>query len=316
MMVLMALVTTIVTTPLLELVAPRSFQRPSLPAPDGAQARPVRLLLCVGDARMGPPMALLAAACAGGSRESGSVALHLERPRDRTSSYLGPASRPGGEERASGLLPAFETAAAAELALEFVSFDSTDPATDICEIARSKRSDYVVLGMHRPMLGRNSLGGTVGAVLDRSRSHVALLIDHGFTRAFARGLRAPAKKRVVAALCGGRQDALVLEFGEQLLKDDAISLSVLCVEPMLSERAALTERITALVVKHAERVALRTEHSTDRHATLLQSAADADLLLLGLDSSWGLGPERLSVEAVRLLADSPASLLVLRAHSA
>jgi hypothetical protein len=87
-MVIMALVTTIMTTPLLGLVAPRAFQRPSLPDAESTRARPVRLLLCIGDARMGRPMALLAAACVGHVRPSGSAALHLERPRDRNFELL------------------------------------------------------------------------------------------------------------------------------------------------------------------------------------------------------------------------------------
>lgn len=104
MMVLMALVTTVMTTPLLSLIAPRSLTPESAQRPSVPQA-PLRLLLCVGDARMGPAMALLAAACAPGAHDTGSTALHLERPRDRTSRYLADSD----PARPSGLLPTFET---------------------------------------------------------------------------------------------------------------------------------------------------------------------------------------------------------------
>lgn len=315
MMVLMALVTTVMTTPLLELVAPRSFERPEVPAPDSPRARPVRLLLCVGDALMGRAMALLAATCAGGSHQSGSAALHLERPRDRTSRYLNQSSKAAVDgSRSSGLLPAFETATAAGLALEFISFDSSTPADDICEIARSKRSDYVVLGLHRPMLGRSPFGGTVGAVLEESPSPVALLIDHDFSRAFGRGVDAPKTKRVLAPLCGGEHDLAVLDFVEQLSSDETVSVRLLCVEPWLANGAAVAERARALAAKHASQVVLHTEYASVRRDALLEGSGDADLLVVGFDSAWGFSTERQGADAVRLFEECTASLLVLKAQ--
>ena len=316
MMVIMALVTTVMTTPLLSLVAPRSFQKPQLAEPDSAHARPVRLLLCVGDARMGPAMALLAAACAGGSRQSGSAALHLERPRDRTSRYLSQTSELPGEARPSGLLPAFETATSAEVALEFMSFDSADPASDICEIARSKRSDYVVLGLHRPMLGQNPFRGTVGAVLARCDSPVALLVDHGFAQAFARSTLVPKHKRVTALLCEGAHDPLVLDFAAQLLKDESVTLRVVRSEPSRSEQPLLAEREALLVAKYGARVESVVERAPSQPEALLAAAASTDLLLVALDSTWGFDSERGGGEAARLLAGCEASLIVLKSSQA
>jgi len=309
MMVLMALVTTIMTSPLLELVSPRSFEPSAALAGEQLHA-PLRLLLCVGDAQMGPAMALLAATCGAGARQSGSAALHLERPRDRTSNYLDKGDPSAREARPSGLLPAFKTATSAEVALEFISFNSTDPAADICEIARSKASDYVVLGMHRPVLGQNLFGGTVGRVLEEGPAHVALLVDHGFARAFARDPQPGAPRRVLAAICGGAQDILVLSFSEQLLNDPAVTLSVAFFGTAASESPLLTQQAEALVAKHGERVQLRTGPSEARTEALLAQAARAELVVLGLDQTWGL--ERISVDAVRLLAECSASLLVLR----
>lgn len=314
MMVIMALVTTVMTTPLLGLVSPRALHRKS--ASDSAPpALPLRLLLCVGDAGMGPAMALLAASCAGGARQSGSAALHLERPRDRTSNYLGKGSKAPFDVRPSGLLPAFETATLAGVALEFISFDSTDPARDICEIARSKAPDYVVLGTHRPVLGQNLFGGTVGSVLEQSPTHVALLIDHGFARAFARGPEAPRNRRVLVPICGGDQDALVLSFAERLLLDEAVSLCVLFIEPLLAERAALTARVASLKAQYPERIQSRTEKSLARKETLLAFAEQSELVIMGLDAAWGLRTERFDSDAVRLLANCPSSLLVLHSRS-
>ncbi len=307
MMVIMALVTTIMTTPLLELVSPRSFRGPTSPAEGSVVPQPVRLLLCVGDARMGPAMALLAATCAGSSHQSGSAALHLERPRDRTSRYLGPDAK-AEHDRPSGLLPAFETATQAELALEFISFDSTDPAQDICAIARARQSDYVVLGLHRPVLSQNPFGGTVGSVLAESPAPVLLLVDRGLSRAFARRPGASLSKRVVAALSGGPGDPGVLSFVARLLVDEAVSVALLPLEA--AARSGLHVRAADLLARYPERVALRREGGAPEQ--LLHAAAlDTDVLVLALDPAWGLGSEGVEPRALRLLAESPASLLLL-----
>jgi Kef-type K+ transport system membrane component KefB len=313
MMVLMALVTTVMTTPLLRLVSPRSLQRLDRRS-SVSQAQPLRLLLCVGDAQMGPPMAQLAAICGGKSRQSASVALHLQRPRDRTSSYLDRGSKAALDTRPSGLFPAFEIATTEHIALEFLSFDSTDPAHDICEIARAKASDYVVLGMHRPVLGKNLFGGTVGAVLAECPAHVALLVDHGFALAFKPGPERPKTKCVLVPICGGKQDSLALSFAERLLTDDAVSLRVLFSEPLLSARASLTERAARLKADYPERVEIRTEHSQPRAGSMLASARNSELVVLGLDPAWGLSTEGLDAEGVQLLADSAASVIVVHSR--
>ncbi|HKO47367.1 MAG TPA: cation:proton antiporter [Polyangiaceae bacterium] len=317
MMVIMALVTTIMTTPLLELVAPRSFEVQKPASVDPVQSAPVRLLLCVGDAQMGPAMVLLAVSCAGGSRDSGSAVLHLERPRDRTSAYLRPGSKAVPQSRASGLLPALEAATAAGVALEFVSFDSSDPAADICEVARSKHSDYVVLGLHRPVLGQNPFGGTVGKVLADSPAPVALLVERGLARAFAGAGGQSLGKRVVMPVCGSIADAVALNFAERLLCDEAVSLNLVFVEPLLAVAGELVRaRVERLCAQHPERVQYRTSQGGAGPQRLRDCAAEADLVVLGLDPVWGLDVERGSSESARLLAEFPSSLVILDARSA
>lgn len=315
MMVIMALVTTIMTTPLLQVLSPRSFEPRAVPAVDAAPVTPKHLLLCVGDARMGPPMALLAVSCAGGSRDSGSAVLHLERPRDRTSAYLQPDSKAASHSRAAGLLPALETATAAGVALEFISFDSTDPAGDICEVARTRRSDYVVLGLHRPVLGKNAFGGTVGQVLENSPVPVALLVDRGLSRSFARARSEGVSKRVLAPLNDAPSDTLVLDFAEQLLSDETVSVDVVLLDARPGTGKVQAARVAALQAKHPTRVQFRTSEAAAGPATLRDFAMSMDLVVLALTPAWGLDVERSRTESVRLLAEFPASLIILHARA-
>jgi Kef-type K+ transport system membrane component KefB len=311
MMVLMALLTTVMTTPLLALVGPRALLRRQGDR-EFSSDRAARLLLCIGDASIGPAMARLAASSSDDSGLRQSVALHLERPRDRTSSYLGEGLLGPQSSHRGGLASFIDAGLALGVQVEAQSFDSSDPASDICEVARSRGSDYVVLGLHRPMLGQNVFGGIVGAVLAQSPAPVALLIDHGLSRAFAPEAGA---RRVLVALSGGAQDARVLDFAQHLLNDELISLSVLSVGSGSIAAGGSLGRAQALSAQYPERVRRLSEPGPARHQALLAAANQADLLLIGLDPLWGLNADGLDSEAARLLIACPASLLVLHERS-
>ncbi len=301
MMVIMALVTTVMTTPLLELIAPRDVLRAEAAQRASLNNRAARLLLCVGDASIGAAMARLAVSCAHGSGVSHSLALHLERPRERTSNYLA-----AGRQAQSALASLLETAASSGVTLSTNQFDSSAPARDICRVATEMDSDYVVLGLHRPMLGQNVFGGVVGAVIAHSPAPVALLVDRGLGRAFAPDAGA---RRVLVALSGGPQDARVLDFAEQLLRDAGVALSLLWLES--STLTAAPSRTEALLAAHGGRVALHSVPAAARHGALLDAAKQTALVLLGLDSAWGLSAEGLEAEGGRLLLACPASLIVV-----
>lgn len=161
------------------------------------------------------------------------------------------------------------------------------------------------------MLGQTVFGGTVSAVLARAPAPVALLIDHGLSRAFAVEF---GPRRVLVALGGGEQDARVVEFAEQLLRDSAVSLTVL-VAASDGATGVPSSRSERLVTAHPKRVELRATPSRARHAALLASASQADLLLIGLDPAWGLSADGLDSEAARLAIGCPASLLVIHGRS-
>ena len=155
----------------------------------------------------------------------------------------------------------------------------------------------------------------MGGILAESPAPVALLVDRGLPQAYARATNA-ATRHVLAALCGGTQDALVLEFAEQLLSDPGVSLCVLSVEPLGAQGPAVSARAAELVEKFAQRVQLRSEHVASRQDAVLTHAQRAALVLIGLDKVWGLSRDGLGAQALRLLSDSPASFLVLHERPA
>jgi len=308
MMVIMALVTTVMTTPLLELVAPRAVLRAEAAERASIGNRAARLLLCVGDAGIGPAMARLAASCAGGTGPSESLVLHLERPRVRTSSYVRSSAPDVDAPGRRGLSSFLTTAADIGLSLETAAFDSSDPAADICEVARDKHSDFVVLGLHRPVLGKNVFGGTVGAVLEHSPAPVALLIDRSLARAFSAEW---SQRRVLVAISGGPTDARVFDFAEQLLRDSVVTLTILSFSSASGEGSPVSARAQALLAAHSGRIELRSALRPARHGALLEASDRAELVVIGLDPAWGLSADGLDSDGARLVLTCHASLILI-----
>lgn len=165
MLVIMALVTTAMTSPLLEWVAPR--RKTAEVAADAA--RPP--LVCVSDPAIVAPLLGLVRRLA---PEGVPVpVLHVVRS-DRPSAYLGEG--PVAEERLP-LDVAAEHARALGVEVVPVSVVADDPARDIVRVAAERGAGLVLLGSHRPLLGESQLAGVVGRVLGDAPMDVAVLVD-------------------------------------------------------------------------------------------------------------------------------------------
>jgi Kef-type K+ transport system membrane component KefB/nucleotide-binding universal stress UspA family protein len=180
MMVLMALVTTFMTGPLLSLLH-TVHAGPPEEVPIGAPvavADAIPVLVCVSDPAMAPALVTLGGALVSGGR--GPLLALQVVTADRDSAVL-PGAPPSPQLRAP--LDAAEHRAQ-ELGVELrtMSFVSGDVSADIVGVALSRRSSLVLLGIHRPVFLEGSLGGVVGEVIDHSPVPVGVLVDRGLTR--------------------------------------------------------------------------------------------------------------------------------------
>lgn len=208
MMVLMALLTTFITSPLLQIIYPQAVQTRELaeasleltspsqtsnpmvsvvpPAPEATVPGFV-VLMCVAFERSGPAMVTLGSALIGRPRpgdapESGGrlYALRLVPPSDRLSAYVQAGSVPVATPSATAALaPLLQRAGELGAMVRPLSFISPRPGYDICNVAEVKSAQLVLLGWHKPVLSGNVLGGTVREVLSSAPMQVAVLIDRG-----------------------------------------------------------------------------------------------------------------------------------------
>lgn len=268
LMVLMALLTTFVTSPLLQLIFPHeqktrelagsSFDPvpailpPARALPPSAEAGAERapavqspadsrtgfvVLMCVAFDRTGPALVAMASALLGQPARTDTphgrlYALRLIPPSDRLSDYVQP-SQPQPEQVLAPLLARATELGAAVRPLAFVS---PQPGRDICNVAEVKGADLILLGWHKPILSGNVLGGTVREVLSSAPMDVGVLIDRGLA----------AIQRVLVVLAGGRDDVAAVRVARRLgcapSATDATPIQVTLLSVVPSEDAVNAER--------------------------------------------------------------------------
>lgn len=176
MMVVMAVATTVLTSPLLEWVYPRAqiLRDKAAAEPRVPVVTKPSVLLCISDPTIGAPMVTLAERFVRG-RGATMMALRL-LPVERPSHYLSP-DNPG--DAASALGEVEERAEQLGVALTTRTFPSAKPSRDICRVAETEGVELVLLGSHRPLLQRTVLGGVVAEVVALCDCPVGVLIDRG-----------------------------------------------------------------------------------------------------------------------------------------
>ncbi len=318
MLVLMALITTFMTTPVLSLVYPDSelakdrltgdapTPTPSVPA----LTQPFTVMMCVSDAAAGPGLATVSAALLGRREEPANLlALHLWRPGERPS-----IDRRRGEERVEEgpLKPLLDRSKALALEVRPLAFISADPAKDICNTADVKQASVVLLGAHKPLWLEGRLGGTVTEVVTNSQRPVAVLVDRGLAQL----------KRVLVAYAGGPEDRAALELARRLGRAPGVSLTMLhVVAPGQAEqpgrgRAQMAEVVADEALPNPELDARSlqfkvVEHDSPAEAVLAEARDGYDLLVLGMNPRWGLDDGFISIRRRRVLAESTVSILVV-----
>ncbi|MGH7214264.1 MAG: cation:proton antiporter, partial [Tepidisphaeraceae bacterium] len=163
MMVIMALVTTALTTPVLSLVYPaRLFVEEKAKAVIKVAGKAFSVLIPIANPRSGGPLLRLADMLVDAASGQRIFALHLRRPVEHE------AYRAGLDESADN-----ETAPAMKALLEQphsapvepISFVSSDVPADIVQVAQAWNVDLILMGFHKPVFSHTILGGTVHRIL-------------------------------------------------------------------------------------------------------------------------------------------------------
>ncbi|QOV89530.1 cation:proton antiporter domain-containing protein [Humisphaera borealis] len=346
MMVLMALATTAMTSPVLHYIYPRRLYEDELQelAAKGKKSSVPAVLIPVADPRSGGPLLQLAdwftaAVAAPADPAPDAVerrdrlglphvgdrkifALHLRRPVELDGyrgafKEAGPGAplAPKAQSEAS-LQPLLEFADRHGIPVESIAFVSRDVADDIARTAAERGADLVLMGSHRALVDRTVLGGTVHRVLTQTPTDVAILLDRGFRNI----------SRVMVPYLRGPHDRLALELASRLGRAAGCSVTVLhVVPPDDATRAKESESAAAGAAEAMRRVfgdshastavEFRVIRDADPIAAVVAESTHFDLLIVGVGEEWGLESQRFGLRPERLAAEARCSMLLVKKAS-
>jgi Kef-type K+ transport system membrane component KefB len=298
MMVLMALVTTFLTTPVLEWIYPaRRLQDAS--AVDEAEARDYTVLLPVSLPSSGPGLLEAALALVPEGREPRIYALHLERTSEQSLTRVEHDRLPGQNDV---LQPLLAHAQARALEVRPLAFTSHDISHDILDVARVKHADLVLMGWHTPIVGRSILGGTVSDVLGAADIDVAVLVE-----------RQPAPwRRILVPFRDVVSDGGALEAARRIAAATTAEVTILhVVTPESASGATASSGWEAVPFPEGIHLKLIPD-APALEAAVHEAAKGYDLIVVGASTAWGTLPTPFGQRHEALARASSASLLVVR----
>lgn len=317
MMVLMALVTTFITTPLLQWVypmaAPQSVPKKSMDEGVPEKGDRFSALMCVADAKTGPSLASFVAGLVPRRSQSARIiALHLMNPPERTSTYLTEETSHDVEAVPGGLESLLERARSLELEVFPVSYVATEPGEEICRVAEANKSDLIVMGCHKLLFNQTHLGGIVFSVMAHAQTDVAVLIDKGLSEI----------RKVLVPFQGSPHDHAALKVARRLKNSSGAQVTILHVihpdrakgdprlgaedevEQVFSHDAAAQDGVVLKVVPHLHPVEVALE----------EAARGYDLVVVGVGKEWGLEQRQFGFLPEYIIQSSPISLIVVRRY--
>ena len=193
------------------------------------------------------------------------------------------------------------------VAVRSVAFTSARPGEDYVRLASEEEVDLVLLDGQRPLLGGGVPRGAVGEVLEKAPCDVAVLVERTGAPAI------DAQHPVYIPFGGAEHDWAALELGAWIASASDAPLRLLGARGGGPDGSGDASRLlgnASLVVQQLAGVPAEPVLVDTANGSLLESTADAGLLVVGLSERWrkeGLGPLR-----SELARRAPAPILFVR----
>jgi Kef-type K+ transport system membrane component KefB/nucleotide-binding universal stress UspA family protein len=306
MMVVMALTTTAMTTPLLHWIYPAArFGGDEALAKASRRRSVYTVLVPVALPQSGPGLARLASALIGSGIDAGKVlALYLRRP-DESDTYQS-AAEPSDDDAAHEVLgPLVMQGAQLNLSTETITFASRDIPSDIAAVAKARGADLLLMGFHKPVFSQTILGGTVYRVMSRADTDVAILVDRGLEQI----------RRILVPFMGSSHDRLAMELANRMATRLEAAVTILHIVGV-GDRTKLGARDlverTFPPAQHPP-VTFRVVEDESPVDVVLRESPGFDLVVIGVAEEWGLESRLIGLRPERIARECPASLLIVRA---
>jgi Kef-type K+ transport system membrane component KefB len=281
MLVLMAVVTTFTTTPILHLITRKhTFADPKAAEPRAMKPPGGGLLVPISNPEGLAPLIDLATAATRPNDPPPRVVALVRRPQPGIRSGLREVDRKQ-VPRAPILVQAIDHARHNGTVIDAQAIWTDDPAGDILSIANEPTMGWLLLGYHRPVFGGDLLGGVVKEVLDGLRNrplHVGVVI-HGHERAL---------DRVIAVVDDSPDGRAGLELAARIVQKKRSTLHAVLVTETNGAPSPNLEELIRETSKTAGRW-LHTDVLTQRNPAALAYQTHGDLVVIGMKLADELG---------------------------
>ncbi len=318
MLVIMALVTTFMTSPLLEWIYPKRLIRLDVldtEPEELSEPQPTyKLLVPVANPKTQTGLINLALAIAGTHQPASvhplslveiqedyafsSTPLEVDRLVEERNARLGELVKSIEPTEVQGILrPIVQV--------------SRDVARETANIAIQEHIDLILLGWHRPVFDKNRLGGRVGQLLSSARSDVAVFVERG----------GKELTKILVPYAASLHDDLGLELALRLLTNsEQCSLQILRVTLPGVPAGEFSREFNTLMNQLAPSVRDRIETpvletSLEPIQAVVNCSANVDLTIAGASREWGLERQTLGRYADVLATQCHSSLLITRKYS-
>ncbi|MGJ5675658.1 MAG: cation:proton antiporter [Nostochopsis sp.] len=321
MLVIMALVTTFMTSPLLEWTYPKKLIKlnvvetePEVEIDAEIADRPYRVLVAVANPDTQKGLLQLAVAIAVNDQQPAIVnplsLIELQEDYAYESTPV-EANRLIQERRQllDELIQRLEPPAARSYVHPIVRV-SNNVARETIQIATLEQADLVVVGWHRPAFSNNRLGGRVGQILTTATVDVAVFIDRGEERL----------ESLLVPYSGNIHDDLALILALRLLVNrDTCNLQILQVLSAHQVKDELSYELQTLMDQMpssvSDRISINTIEATDPMQTVVAASQGVDLTIVGASRTWGIERQTLGRYTDELAIECRSSLLITRRYS-
>ncbi|MBW4624393.1 MAG: cation:proton antiporter [Brasilonema octagenarum HA4186-MV1] len=326
MLVIMALVTTFMTSPLLELTYPKKLikldvieQEPeeketSTSGGEDFYNRPYGILVPVANPNSQKGLMELAVAIAINYRQPAVVyPLSLIELQEDYGFESTPEEanrvitqrRQQLEELISRLEPS-----EARSYMHPIVCTSTNVARETARIALLEQANLVLVGWHRPAFSKNRLGGRVGQILTNAPVDVAVFIDRGQERL----------ERLLVPYSANIHDDLAMILALRLLINrDTCRLQVLQVVAENQVRNELSYELhnvmEQLPQSVRDRIDIKIVEAIEPIQAVVAASEAVDLTIAGTSRAWGIERQTLGRYTDQLAIECRSSLLITRRHS-
>lgn len=301
MMVMMALLTTFMTTPVLQWLYPVELMRKM--EADTGEEREFTVLIPVSLPSSGPGLLEIARSLIPAENKTKVYGVHLRRSEDVGLSDLREATESSSQEFV--LQPLLERADEYQMQIHPLVFTTDRAGRDIADLAYVKNAQLILMGWHKPVLSSHILGGAVHDVLTRSQANVAVYVQHNFEPC----------TRVIVPFQDSTKDMPALEAALRFATHRKLPLHILQFTEHQNQNTELA--------KHLEKAAqhnLQPEiHFMNSHdpISLQQNTFPiiaSDLIIVGLERLSGTLRSSYNLRHEEFVSHFPANLLIWRNH--